>query len=111
MTIAEACLFGLGIADPPVTVPKIRFELGGDYTSAQIKGGLATLAARKPPMAEVAVRAGPGTGTRRCGGSPPPGGRGSTPSAAPTAMNRPGCRAAWAGPRIGPGTKRQRFHR
>ena len=62
MTIAEACLFGLGIADPPVTVPKIRFELGGDYTSAQIKGGLATLAARKPPMAEVAVRGRPGYG-------------------------------------------------
>lgn len=62
MTIAEACLFGLGIAGGNATIPVIRFELGGEYTSHQVKGGLTTLARRKPPMAEVIERGRPGYG-------------------------------------------------
>ena len=62
MTIAEACLFGLGICGGTGTVPDIRFQLDGEYTSHQIKGGLTTLARRKPPAARVLDPGRPGYG-------------------------------------------------
>lgn len=60
MTIAEACLFGLGIVGRDATPAEIAFELSGEYTRRQVKGGLSTLASRHPPMAEVVTRGSPG---------------------------------------------------
>jgi hypothetical protein len=56
MSNAEECLFGLGMVGGDATIPEIRFQLGGDLDRHQIRCGLAVLARRRPPMAELAVR-------------------------------------------------------
>ena len=61
MTIAEACLFGLGIVGRDAATTEVCFELD-DYTIPQVRGGLTALTKRKTPAAVQVVRGRPGYG-------------------------------------------------